>query len=470
MMWDRQVLMPPGGGPARTAHVGRLSRMAHTLFTAQETHDLLEKAKSDANSEDELATIRVVTRDLRVQDALSTDMVERKSKVSSDAYDAWRVARTTSDFKKLEPYLVELFDIARETAESLGYKEHIYDALIDLFEEGTTTAAAQKMFDEIKEPSKAIMRMLDERGQVDASFLEGAWDQEALRAFSQDVADAIGFDFSRGRLDITTNAFCTNLSANDVRMTARPSASLNGIVFSSMHEMGHGLYEQGMPSTWERTPLIGGISNGVHESQSRTWENIVARSFGFWKRFLPDLQRHLPALSGVDSDRITRAVNHVEPGPIRIGSDELTYNLHILIRFELECDLVSGKVAVKDLPEAWIAKYKSYLGITPKNDGEGVLQDVHWSRGMVGYFPTYSMGNMMSWQIWHTLEKDVPNTDDLMAAGNFKPILGWLQDKIYSQGKRFTPRDLITRVTGRPMESKDYVLGMQRKFEQIAAK
>jgi carboxypeptidase Taq len=231
--------------------------------------------------------------------------------------------------------------------------------------------------------------------------------------------------------------------------------------------MGHGLYEQGSPHKWGRTPIAGGISLAVHESQSRMWENIIGRSRGFWKRFLPDLQATFPELSSLDAEGMYRAMNKVEPSFVRVGADELTYNLHILVRFELECEVLTGATAIKDLPEAWNSKYAEYLGITPPNDALGVLQDVHWSRGSVGYFPTYSMGNLISYQVWATLNRDIPNTEELMGAGDFRPILGWLQEKIYRKGKLYPPRELVTQVTGRPMDPADFLKGLTAKYSEI---
>ena len=227
------------------------------------------------------------------------------------------------------------------------------------------------------------------------------------------------------------------------------------------------MYEQGSPMGWDLTPLAGGVSLGVHESQSRTWENIVGRSKAFWSHFLPALQAKFPALASYDLDTFYRAINKVEPSYIRVEADELTYNLHVMTRFEIECDILTDKLKVKDLPEAWNAKYTEYLGVTPRNDAEGCLQDVHWSMGSIGYFPTYSMGNLLSYQIWGALQKEIPNTDELMAAGNFAPILGWLKENVYAQGKRYSPKELIQKVTGKPIGAADYLVGLEAKYTEI---
>lgn len=464
LSWDRQVLMPPAGAAARTEHTGRLARMTHELLISEETQRLIEEAGKQAEpGSDAAATVRVLRRELELNVKLPGALVEEKSRVSSEAYEVWREARATANFPMLAPYLEKLFDIARRTAELRGYRDHLYDPLIDSFEEGATTREASQMFDSLKAPLKELIDHAKE-AWVDHPSLTAEWDQERLKRTAQNIAERIGFDFARGRLDITTNAFCSNFSCDDVRMTTRPSSHIGGILFSTLHEMGHGLYEQNSPKPWDRTPLAGGISLGVHESQSRTWENIVGRSRGLWTCFFPMLQQEFPELRSLSFDQFYRAINAVKPGPIRIGSDELTYNFHILIRFELETEIVAGHTKIADLPDAWNAKVEKYLGITPKNDSEGCLQDVHWSRGSVGYFPTYSMGNMIGWQIWRTLQRDVSNTEQLMSGGNFRPILEWLTDNVYSQGKRYTPKQLIERVTGRPMSTQDYIVGMRAKF------
>lgn len=464
MGWDQQVLMPSGAAKARGAHQAILARMLHERVTSDEMQRRVEDAEREAEpGSEDAATVRAVKREIDVRIALPAELVERKSQISSDSYAVWRRARTESDYAAMKPYYRELFDIARETAERRGYSDHVYDPLIDLFEEGATYRQARDMFDGLVGPIKDLIRSQQEHGNEDDGFLRGNWDQEAIRRWAQATCAEIGFDFNRGRLDITSNAFCTNLSMSDVRMTTRPKDHVNGVVFSSLHEMGHGLYEQGSPAKWDRTPLCGGISLGVHESQSRLWENIVGRSLPFWRRYLGSLQSHVP-IGDCSPERFYRAINRVEPGPIRIGSDELSYNLHILVRFELECDVLTRAVSIDDLAEAWRAKYREYLGVDPKNDGDGVLQDVHWSRGSIGYFPTYTMGNLISWQVWFALQKDIADTDSLMEKGDFGPILEWLQQKIYSRGKRFLPGDLVHQVTGQGMTADAYVRGMREKY------
>ena len=468
MEWDQQTYMPRGGAEARAEHLGILSRMSHETFTDERTGTLIDKAKSEASTEDEEAMLRVVRRDYDLATKLPTSLVEEKSKLAAEAHEVWVEARKNNDFKTFQPYLERMFEIAKKEAEYLGYTEHIYDALLDQYEQDGTAADVRKMFETIKAPLVELVRKIKESpNPIDDKVLHGEWPIEPQKKFTEMVVQAIGFDFTRGRQDIAPHPFCTGWSVCDIRLTTRYKNYLPSAIMGSMHEAGHGMYEQGSPVEWDRTPLAGGVSLGVHESQSRLWENIVGRSLPFWHRFFRDLVVAFPQLAGLQAEDWYRMINKVEPSFIRVEADEVTYNLHIMIRFELECDLLTGTIAVKDLPEAWNAKYKEYLGITPKNDAEGCLQDVHWSGGSIGYFPTYSMGNLLSYQIWNTLKKDIGDTDGLMQKGEFAPILGWLSDKVYKQGRKFTPRELVQRVTGKPMGAEDYLAGITAKYEEL---
>jgi carboxypeptidase Taq len=468
MDWDQQTYMPSGGTDARAAHVGILGRMAHELFVADETRKALEDATRTASGDD-AAMIRVVQRDMDLATKLPASLVEEKLSLSAKAQEIWVQARANNDFASYAETLEQMFELARREAEYLGYKAEIYDALLDQYEEGATANDVRKMFDQIKGPQVELVRQVAERPAPDDSWLYGQWDNQKQREFTEMLVQAIGFDFDRGRQDTAPHPFCTNWSVNDVRLTTRYKPYIGSAIFGSLHEAGHGMYEQGSPLRWDRTPLAGGVSLGIHESQSRTWENIVGRSRPFWSHFLPKLQETFPELAGKDLDTFYKAINKVEPTFIRVEADELTYNLHILVRFEIEVDVLSGKMAIKDIPEAWNAKYRDYLGITPKSDSEGCLQDVHWSGGLIGYFPTYSMGNLLSYQIWNTLQRDVPNTDELMARGDFAPILDWLVQKVYSKGRSIPPKDLIQQVTGKPMDPTDYLNGLQAKYAELYA-
>jgi carboxypeptidase Taq len=469
MDWDQQTYMPKGGADARAEHVGILSRMAHELFTADETQSLVEQARAELNgSDDDQALVRVTKRDLDLRTKIPTALVEEKSKLAAKAHEEWVAARANNDFASFAPTLERMFEIARQEAEHLGYTDHIYDALLDQYEEGATAADCRRMFEALKGPNVDLVKAIQERGKpVDDSGLHGEWDVAKQREFTEMIVKAIGFDMDRGRQDTAPHPFCTGWSVGDIRLTTRFKPYIGSAIFGSLHEAGHGMYEQGTPEQWDRTPLAGGVSLGIHESQSRLWENIVGRSKAFWQRFLPDLQERFPELKSYDLETWYRAINKVQPSYIRVEADEVTYNLHVLVRFEIECDVLTGKLAVRDMPEAWNAKYTEYLGVTPRSDSEGCLQDVHWSMGSIGYFPTYSMGNLLSYQIWRTLQRDLGDTDALISSGKFGPILEWLQEKVYRQGRKYTPKDLVQRVTGKPMGAEDYLAGLQEKYSEI---
>lgn len=467
MNWDRQVMMPTGGGPARTEHVRRLSRMRHELLTSNEIAKYIDGASRWA-SEEEQAQITVLKREIDHAQRMPLELIERKSRVSSDAYDVWRKCRQEADYPPLAPYYSEVFLIARETAEALGYKDHPYDALIDQYEEGSTHAEAVETLGALKEPAINLVREIQEEGRhIDSSFLERKWDQERLKSVMERVIGQIGFNLDAGRLDISTNAFCTNQSVGDVRMTTRPSNHIRGIVSSTLHEMGHALYEQNQRSDWEGTPLIGGVSLAVHESQSRTWENVVGRSLPFWSFFFPWFQEEFSFLGDYSTEEFYAAYSKVEPGFIRVGSDEVTYNLHILIRFELEVALMMGDLDAKDLPEAWDNKYDEYLGVFPLDDSVGCLQDVHWARGSVGYFPTYSYGNLIGVQIWNKLKSEVEGVDDMIEKGKFRPIMDWLVEKVYGYGRLMPPKFLVEHVTGTKMQAQPWLDYADSKFRAI---
>ncbi len=443
-----------------------LSQMRHEQLTSDAFRNAVDEVEKEASRGSvEAAAARVLKRELRTVGSLPTDLVTKKARVSSDAYEAWKRAKAENNFEMLRPYLEQLFDIARETAETIGYQDHVYDPLIDLFEEGATFRAAKQIFETIKEPTVQLLADIrDKAEQIDDSFLARDFNRPKLRAFAQACAEDIGFEFDAGRLDICTNAFCSTISVRDIRMTTRPSEHFKGIVSSSLHEMGHGLYEQNVPVEFEGTPVAGGISLAVHESQSRSWENIVGRSEGFWRKFTPKLKEFFPEIAA-DANTIYRAMNKVEPGFIRVGSDEVSYNLHILVRFELETEILTGKTAIKDLPEAWNSKYAEYLGITPPTNTLGCLQDVHWSRGTIGYFPTYTMGNIISYQLWDTLTQDLGI--DVLDRQDFRAVLDWLREKIYRQGKLFVPGELVEMVTGKRMDPQHLVDGLNKKYRAL---
>ncbi len=466
MAWDQQTYMPSGSAGARGEHMALLHKMYHELMTSDEHGKALEEAAKTAEGED-AALVRVAKRDYEIATKLPTELVGRKTLLAAKGHEVWVEARKTNNFSLFEPILTEMFDIAREEAELFGYKDHIYDALLDNYEEGATHADAKAMFDELKGPQSRLVKQISELPETDDSFLYGTFSEAKQSELTHRIISDIGFDLNRGRQDTAPHPFCTGWSITDVRLTTRYKDYLMSSVMGSMHEAGHGMYEQGSPLKWDRLPLSGGVSLGIHESQSRFWENVVGRSKGFWSVYLPELKSAFPQIGNVSIDQFYKALNKVKPSLIRVEADELTYNLHVMIRFELESDLLTGAIRVRDLPEAWNAKYSEYLGITPPDDSTGCLQDVHWSGGMIGYFPTYSMGNLLSYQFWAALKKDIPEAEELIGKGQFKEIHGWLKDKIYSKGKEFTPKELVMKVTGKSISAKDYLEGITKKYAEL---
>jgi carboxypeptidase Taq len=467
MNWDQQLLMPAGGLSARSEHLLRLSRIRHTILTSDEFRTDLDEAKASGADQDQ-AAIRILLAEVEEATKLPLDLIERKSKVTTDAYQTWRKAKQDNNYSLLAPYYKEVFEIAKETAECLTYKNHPYDALINLYEEDSTFAEAESTLGQIKGPSIELLKAIKgSKVSIDDSFLVRDWNNDRLKMTMERIVRQIGFSLNNGRLDVANNAFCAGSGPGDVRMTTRPSEHIKGIVSSTLHEMGHGLYEQNQRADWAGTPLCGGVSLAVHESQSRTWENVIGRSYPFWKYFWTWFQEQHPFLAEYNVDQFYAAYNKVEPSFIRVGADEISYNLHILVRFEIEVEIITGKLDVKNLPEAWNAKYEEYLGIVPPTDSLGCMQDVHWSKGSIGYFPTYSYGNLIGVQIHNRMLSELPNCDELIQSGNFRPILDWLTEKVYGYGKLMPPKYLVEHIVGEPMKAQPWIDYATAKFSAL---
>lgn len=468
MDWDQQCFMPKGGADARAEQSSILSRMAHEIFVSDETQRALEESEKQVEPGSvDAAIVRVTRRNMDLSTKIPASMVEREAKLAALGHEAWVGARKNNDFPTFAPILAELFQINREKAELLGYTGHIYDALLDIYEEGATAEDCRAMFDTIRGPIVDLVKEIKNAPQPDDSFLYGDFSADRQRAFTEQIAKAIGYDFDRGRQDTAPHPFCTNFSVSDVRITTRFQDYVGSALYGTLHECGHALYELGSPTEWDRLPVAGGVSLGVHESQSRLWENIVGRSRAFTTWMLPKMQSFFPELNGIDHEKFYKAINKVKPSLIRVEADEVTYNLHVMVRFEIECAILTGELNINDLPEAWNAKYEEYLGIRPDSNANGCLQDVHWSMGSIGYFPTYSMGNLLSYQIWNTLLMTIPDADDQMARGEFSNIHAWLKENIYQHGSRYTPKELVHRVTGKPMGADDYVKGLTAKYREV---
>jgi carboxypeptidase Taq len=469
MGWDQQTFMPAGASEVRSEHVSVLTRMAHEKQTSMRFRALLEEAENTVEpGSDDADMLRVVRRDFDYATKLPGDFVEEKSRVTSRAHEIWVDARKQNDFSHFAPILEQIVEFERREADLLGYENTPYDALIERFEEGTSTAEAKRVFDQLVPATRELLdKIRNSPVNPDAEGLVGDWAPERQRPFTETIVQAVGFDFNRGRQDTAPHPFCSGTSRTDIRLTTRFLNNIESAIFGSLHEAGHGMYEQNQNPEWDRLPLSGGVSMGVHESQSRLWENIVGRSKAFWQRFLPELQEIFPELYRYDLDSWYAAINKVQPTLIRVEADEVTYNLHIAVRFELEQALMNKELSVHEIPEAWNSKYEEYLGIRPDSDSNGCLQDVHWSFGGFGYFPTYTYGNLLSHQIWAKLKQDIPNPDELIARGEFAPILNWLTENIYRWGKKYRPQELMLKVTGKSMNADDYIAAMNRKYGEI---
>jgi carboxypeptidase Taq len=473
LSWDQQTYMPPGGAEARAEQLATLARLSHERFAAPDTGALLDEAARETDplgDTDDGALVRVTRRDYDRAVKLPPDLVAEMRRTSALAQEAWAQARPRNDYAAFAPWLEKNLQLARRAAECWGYRDRLYDALLEGYEPGTTTAQVAGMFGELKPGLVSLVRDIGERGTpIDARVLHRDYEVIRQREFSERIARAIGYDFTRGRQDTAAHPFCTSFSRNDVRITTRFDPHFIGqALLASVHEAGHAMYEQGMAPELERTPLRGGASMGVHESQSRLWENLVGRSKPFWQYCFPALKESFPeALADMDVESFWRALCKVTPSLIRVEADEVTYNLHVLLRFELENELLEGRLTVADAPAAWNAKTQEYIGLTPPDDSDGVLQDIHWALGIFGYFPTYSIGNLLAAQLWEKANRDLPDLPGQIARGQFAALLEWLRENIHCHGRKFLPNELIQRATGEPIQSRSYLRYLTDKYSEL---
>ena len=474
--WDQATYMPIGGADARGRQRATLSRAAHEKSVDSALGKLLDELEPYAATlpydSNEASLIRVAKRDFERAIKVPSDHVARASAFAAESYEAWKRARPANDFATMLPFIEKAIDLGREYAGFFAPYEHVADPLIAEADEGMTAASVRGLFAALRTELVPIVHALTEQSNVDDRCLRGRFGESAQLAFGLSVIRRIGYDFERGRLDKTVHPFCTRLSAGDVRITTRVFENdLTQALFSSLHEAGHALYEQGVDPELDATPLGRGASVGVHESQSRLWENVVGRSRGFWKYFYPLLQRTFPGqFDGVKLETFYRAINKVERSLIRTEADEVTYNLHIMLRFELELEMLEGTMRAKDLPDAWRAGMDSYLGIVPPNDRDGCLQDVHWFSGsMGGGFQSYTIGNILSAQFYAAAVEAHPNIPQEIAAGEFETLHAWLRDNLYRNGRKFKPNELVRRITGEQMNTGPYLTYLRTKYADMRA-
>lgn len=472
--WDQQTFMPPRGAQARAEQLATINKLAHELFTKDEIGQLLEDLQGEASKmdydSDDASLIRVTRRDYDKSRRVPPQLVAEISQTSALAIEAWTRAREHSKFSEFQPLFEKIVELEIELANRLGYQDRIYDALLDQYEPGMKSAEVQSIFDDLKKGLIPLVRAISGRlDRIDSSCLFRDFDEAKQWDFGVSVIQRYGFDFEAGRQDKSVHPFTTGFGLGDTRITTRLDRHyLPTGLFGTMHECGHALYDMGYRAELEGTPLAGGASLGVHESQSRLWENLVGRSRGFWRHFFPQIREAFPEqLADMDAESFYRAVNKVNPSLIRVEADEVTYNLHIMLRFEIENDLVERKLKVSQVPDAWNAKIKDYLGIVPPNDAEGCLQDIHWSLASLGYFATYSLGNLLSVQFFDKAVKDVPEIPQQIAQGKFAGLLGWLRENVHRHGRKFTLNELAVRATGEPLQIKSYMEYLRTKYGEI---
>ena len=468
--WDSRVSMPHAGARARAEAAATVGRLAHEKFISSEVGDLLEELRPmeeelDPDSVD-AALIRVTRRDWERNRRIPPELAGEMRLASGIAVAAWDEAKAASDFKAFAPHLERQLELKHRYVECFPETENPYDVLLQDWEEGMTTAQVEVVFETLKRELLQLVERAQER-EVDMSPLDGPFAIAGQKQASAQILDAFGFASESWRIDETTHPFASNPGTGDVRLTTHYEEHNLHALFSSMHEFGHGVYEWGVERSLARTPLGSGASSALHESQSRTWENLVGRSRGFWRWFYPQLQSlFAEQLGSVEEDAFFAAVNAVRPGLVRIDADEVTYGLHIILRFELEQQLLSGAVSVANVREAWNERMQEYLGLEVPDDAQGVLQDMHWSIGLIGYFPTYQLGNVISVQIWQRALAELGDVEEQFARGEFVPLREWLREHVYRYGRRYEPQELVRRVTGSELDPAPYLAYLRDKFAQ----
>lgn len=472
--WDQQTMMPPRGAIARADAIGTVQRISHEMFIADETGRLLEAAAQRLNGaafdSDDASLVRVIRRQWEKARRVPSELASELARAASVGQQAWVTARANSDFAGFVPYLERNFELVRRYIDCFDEFDCPYDVLLDDFEPGGRTVEVARLFDELKSELVALIALVREHSdRVDDSVLHGHFPVERQRMLVSWLLEQMGFDRSAWRIDTAVHPFATAFGSSDVRITTRwDEQFLPTSLYGAMHECGHGLYEEGIAPSLQRTPLDHANSLALHESQSRLWENMVGRGRPYCGVLAPRIAELFGgALSGLDPDAFYRAVNRVAPSLIRVEADEVTYGLHIIVRFELEQELVEGRLAVADLPEAWNARYKEYLGLDVPDDAHGVLQDVHWSAGLIGYFPTYALGNLIAGQLFARACADMPDLDEQIASGQLHGLREWLREHVHRHGAKFSSAELLERVVGGPISVAPFVDYLKTKVSQV---
>jgi carboxypeptidase Taq len=470
LSWDSEICMPRGGAKHRGDQMALIAGLVHDRATDPRYDELLREVEAashyDAESP-ETVNIRELRRDFEREKRLPKRLVEEMARVSAMSSQAWSEARDRDDFASFAPWLDQTFALTREKADALGFVETRYDALLEDYEPGMTTSQLTSLFTNVRAQLVPLVESL--RGKPApkrADLLSRDFPIDRQREFSEGVSATLGFDRDNGRFDLGPHPFCAFIGPGDVRVALRYHTDNFASGFLAvLHETGHAFYEQGLEAKHYGTPMGEAVSLGIHESQSRLWENLVGRSRGFWSHFYPELRSKFDqSLGDISMEEFREVMNHGVPGPIRVEADEVTYNLHIVIRFELERALLSGDLAAKDLPGAWNEMYRKYLGIEPANDREGCLQDIHWSEALIGYFPTYTLGNIYAAQLFDAAERDIGPLEEAFAAGEFKTLRGWLIEKVHRHGKRYHSAELVERATGQTLDPAPMITSLTQRY------
>lgn len=479
--WDARTMMPEGGHETRGKQLATLSVLTRDLLVSTDTRRRLDAAEAEVASFPDGSVEKVMVAQVReaidYHLAIPADLTRRRAELGSVGHAVWAKARAESDFKQFAPILEQTVALNREMAEAIGYSEHPYDALMYRFEPGETVATLKPLFDRLREGLQPLVKAIGEKEQPRFDFLERHYPVDKQHAFALAMAEKVGYDLHRGRLDTTLHPFEVSFTRNDVRITTRFNPNyMAASLFGALHEAGHGLYEQGVDPAYTRTPFatdlvglyaVGGVSFGAHESQSRLWENHVGRSREFWQVNFAEAQKFYPEqLADVTAEEFFRAVNRCKPGFIRVEADELTYDFHVMLRTDIEAALIDGSLAVQDLPEAWNAKIKEYLGLDVPNDAQGVLQDVHWSSGQIGTFCNYTIGNVMAGQLFETAKQDATIASGL-ATGDYEPLRVYMVENVHQHGRRYMRDELLVKATGRKLDPEPYIAHLTSKYSEL---
>ncbi len=467
--WDQETYMPPKGANFRARQLATLATQAHDLLTSEKYEQLLQQLSQENLPETEHWNVLLSLKDLSRNKKLSSDFVDELSRLTSEAFNAWIDARKNKDYSLFAPSLAKMIALKRQQAELYGYKDHPYDALLDEYEKGATVAMLDPVFKMIREEFPAILDQIKIAPQVSDTCFTGPFPAQKQWDFSMSVLKKMGYDLQAGRQDYAEHPFTTSFSSEDVRITTRVDESdFASMLWSSIHEGGHALYEQGLPAEQYGLPLGAAASLGIHESQSRLWENCIGRGQDFWKYFYPELQSVFPQqLQSTSLNDFYKAMNKVSPSLIRTEADEITYHFHVMIRYEIEKELITGSLHPNDLRDKWNSLYQHYLDVTPSSDVTGVLQDVHWSHGSFGYFPTYTLGSFYAAQFYEQAQKDIFPLPQQVSNGDFGPLLHWLREKVHRHGRRYTSEELCQQITGNKLDPSHFMKYVQKKYTGI---